>query len=78
MVRLREWKLIVRKLRGNAAERPEDELINLATDPGETENRLVLPEDREKLQHLARLLVARRREIGDAVAVELGSRYIGA
>jgi N-acetylglucosamine-6-sulfatase len=74
MVRLRDWKLILRKLR---TPRPPnmDELYNLKEDPREQRNQIAEPSMKPKVQELAGLMAAWGKRIGDPLAVEMASRY---
>jgi arylsulfatase A-like enzyme len=75
MVRWKDFKLIVRKLR-IAGMPPMDEMYDLSRDPGERENILGRPEFKSKAAELAGMMHAWGRRIGDAAAVELSGRYL--
>jgi len=74
MVRLRDWKLIVRRFNRPRVPR-RDELLNLSSDPLEQTNLIAMPEHQEKLEELASMLLDWGRKIDDPVAVQLGLRY---
>lgn len=74
MVRLGDWKLIVRRFNRPRVPR-RDELLNLSSDPLEQTNLIALPEHQEKLEELAAMLLAWGRKVDDSVAVQLGLRY---
>jgi len=72
MVRLREWKLILRKFR--TAEPPASlaiGLYNLSNDPGEQADISLQPESAPKIRELASLMLDWGKRIGDPIAVEL-------
>ncbi len=74
MVRLGEWKLIVRRF--NRPRTPRmDELYNLVADPGEQTNVISDRSNAAKVQELAGMLASWGRDINDQVAVQLGERY---
>jgi len=74
MVRLREWKLILRKLRNPNAPNM-DELYDLNADPGERRNRIAEGATKPKTRELAGLMLAWGNKIGDGLAVKLAKRY---
>ncbi|HET8546487.1 MAG TPA: sulfatase-like hydrolase/transferase [Bryobacteraceae bacterium] len=74
MVRLREWKLILRRLR--TPNPPNmDELYNLKEDPREQHNRIAEASLKPKVHELAALMLAWGKRINDPLAVEMASRY---
>ena len=74
MVRLGEWKLIVRRF--NRPRMPRmDELYNLLSDPDEQTNVISDPVNGARVKELAGMLAAWGRDINDQVAVQLGERY---
>jgi len=74
MVRWKEWKLIVRKLRAEGM--PDmDELYDLGADPEERRNLLGRPETKAKTAELAGMLKAWGQRTGDRIAVDLADRY---
>ncbi len=66
-VRTEHWKLILRNYYRN-------ELYNLETDPGETNDLFTAPESKQKVAELAALLRDWGERAGDRVAVELAQR----
>ncbi len=74
MVRLGEWKLIVRRYARPRPPESGDELFNLSLDPKEVNNRIAEPEMRAKVRELAGLMLDWGRRINDPVAVQLANR----
>jgi choline-sulfatase len=69
-VRTEKWKLILR-------DHPQDELYNLAEDPGEQTNLLGRPEYQKRVCELADLIFRWGERTADPIAVQFSKRYLG-
>jgi hypothetical protein len=67
-VRTPNWKLILR-------DHPNDELYDLAHDPGEHTDLLNRPEQKTRVRELARLIFQWGEKTDDPVAMRLAKRY---
>jgi arylsulfatase A-like enzyme len=67
-VRTPEWKLILR-------DHPRDELYNIKSDPDEKNDLFDNPNQRARIQDLAKLIKGWGEKTKDLVAVKLASRY---
>ncbi|MBM3813975.1 MAG: hypothetical protein FJW20_20285 [Acidimicrobiia bacterium] len=77
MVRMREWKLILRRFRGREAPPAAGiELFSLADDPGEQADQSLQPAARGKIRELAGMMRDWGRRINDPVAVELAGQRL--
>jgi arylsulfatase A-like enzyme len=79
MVRMREWKLILRKFRNN--EPPPElamELYNLAGDPGQRADLSLEPASAPRIRELAGLMLDWGKRIADPIAVELAQARLKA